>query len=474
MNRSKYIISFDSERLGYGKVTLNNPYGSGILQGVTAVLGENGSGKTTLGTILEKGRYAYGNRLTFSPANLKVKMLAFTDIHSLSGMEVTYYHQRMEATMNDYVPTVADIMKRRNAPPDWVERCESLGLKNIAEKKINYLSSGELRKLLIVNALLSNPDLLVLDNPYIGLDADSRKEFDAMIVQLRQQGVSTVMLLCDPEDIPPYTDNLIILQNRTISLPITSKKEIDCIKEQGKSNEDIDSLSIPFHANTPAAYSIAFEIKNGKVHYGDKQIFSDVNWKVNAGECWGLKGRNGSGKSLLLSLICADNPQAYSNDITLFDRKRGSGESIFDIKDKIGYVSPEMQLYFKSADSVREIVVQGKRNSLNRYRPSTEEERAEAMEWLRVLGIDHLSDRLFSDLSNGEQRLVLLARAFIKQPSLLVLDEPFHGLDAARKKRVKEIVNALVERNKSALIFVSHYDNEVPQCVNKFYDLSLK
>ena len=94
------------------------------------------------------------------------------------------------------------------------------------------------------------------------------------------------------------------------------------------------------------------------------------------------------------------------------------------------------------------------------------------MEWLRILGIDHLSDRLFSDLSNGEQRLVLLARAFIKQPSLLVLDEPFHGLDAARKKRVKEIVNALVERNKSALIFVTHYENEVPQCVNKFYNLS--
>ncbi|MDE5806806.1 MAG: ATP-binding cassette domain-containing protein, partial [Muribaculaceae bacterium] len=172
-----------------------------------------------------------------------------------------------------------------------------------------------------------------------------------------------------------------------------------------------------------------------------------------------------------LSLICADNPQAYSNDITLFDRRRGSGESIFEIKDRIGYVSPEMQLYFRSGDSVLEIVVQGKRNSLNRYRPSSEEERKEASEWLSLLGIDALKDRKFPELSGGEQRLVLLARAFIKQPELIVLDEPFHGLDSRRKSKVKAIINALAERNKSALIFVSHYEEEVPECVTNFFKL---
>lgn len=467
---SKYIISFDSPRLGYGKVELSNPNHSGIPAGITAVIGENGSGKTTLGTILEKGRYAYGNRLSYSPESLKVKMLAFSDIHSLSGMEATYYHQRMEATMNDYVPTVADIMTRKKAHPEWREKCEAIGLKSIAEKKINYLSSGELRKLLIVNALLDCPDLLVLDNPYIGLDAASRNEFDDSIQHLKEQGISFVLLLCDYNDIPSYTDSVIEMKDRIIQKPYPFNVKI---KER---NDPLPCLSfnpadIPSQTKEYPSHKITFEIRNGAIRYGDKQIFEGVNWKVASGECWSLSGRNGSGKSLLLSLICADNPQAYSNDITLFDRKRGSGESIFEIKDNIGYVSPEMQLYFKSEDAIKEIVVQGKRNSLNRYRPVTSDELEEAMAWLSMLDIDNLAERKFNTLSNGEQRLVLLARAFIKQPALLVLDEPFHGLDARRKKRVTEIINALAEKNKSALIFVTHYEDEIPSSVNHHFRL---
>ncbi len=179
-----------------------------------------------------------------------------------------------------------------------------------------------------------------------------------------------------------------------------------------------------------------------------------------------LTGSNGSGKSLLLSLICADNPQAYANDITLFDRKRGSGESIWEIKDAIGYVSPEMQLFFKSNSYIKEIIAQGLRNSLNKYLPLTDEEITETEIWMRILGISHLADRRFTELSTGEQRLVLVARAMIKQPALLVLDEPLHGLDARNKKRVIKIVNDLTERNGSSLIFVTHYENEIPDCVS--------
>lgn len=473
MEKEQYTVGFESDTLCYGKVQLRNPFGSGIPAGITVVCGENGSGKSALGLILEKGRYGFGNRLHFSPDTLKVKRLAFTDIHSLSGMEVTYYHQRMEATMNEYVPTVEEIMRRRNAPADWVDRCKEIGLKEVAQKKINYLSSGELRKLLIVNALLSQPDLLVLDNPYIGLDAASRAEFNASLVKLREKGVSTVMLLCDITEVPDFADNLIILADKEIGRPITDKDKIAAMRQEAE--EETAEADAPFSIvealHAVPDHEIAFEIRNGTARYGDKTIFSGVDWKVRCGECWCLQGRNGSGKSLLLSMICADNPQGYSNDITLFDRRRGSGESIFEIKDRIGFVSPEMQLYFKSADPVREIVVQGKRNSLNRYRPSTPEERTEAMEWLEVLGISHLADAFFSDLSSGEQRLVLLARAFIKHPDLLILDEPFHGLDRKRKSRVKRLIDFLVTRRATTLIFVSHYAEEIPSCVNHFFRL---
>ncbi|MDE5814034.1 MAG: ATP-binding cassette domain-containing protein, partial [Muribaculaceae bacterium] len=202
IDRKDFIISFDSERLGYGKVELSNPSGSGIPRGVTPVIGKNGSGKTTLGNILAKGRYAYGNRLGFSDGISRIKMITFTDIHSFTGIDVQYCHQRMEATANDYVLTVGEIFNKKLDSPVWHRYSEIFRLNNIETKKINYLSSGELRKLLIINALCENPDVLILDNPYIGLDAESRGDFDEAMKQLRDNGVSVVFLLCDPQDVP--------------------------------------------------------------------------------------------------------------------------------------------------------------------------------------------------------------------------------------------------------------------------------
>ncbi|MDE7419001.1 MAG: ATP-binding cassette domain-containing protein [Muribaculaceae bacterium] len=213
---------------------------------------------------------------------------------------------------------------------------------------------------------------------------------------------------------------------------------------------------------------VVFSIKDGHARYGDKTVFENFNWTIHRGECWALHGPNGSGKSLLLSMVCADNPQGYANDITLFDRRRGTGESIWEIKDAIGYVCPEMQLYFKSNDSVREIIIQGMRNSLNRYRKSTTEENEVADEWMKILEIGHLADRKFSELSSGEQRLVMVARALAKQPELMVLDEPLHGLDREHKKRIMSIISELAKKNGASLIFVSHYLEEVPECV-KFW-----
>lgn len=472
MTNNEYLISFDSPRLGYGKVVLMNPDHSGIPYGVTVVIGPNGSGKTTLGTILEKGRYAYGNRLGFSRDNMKVKMLSFTDIHSLSGMEVEYQSQRMEATMNDYVPTVAKILGDKIKTPLWNEMCRMLNLHDVADKKINYLSSGELRKLLIINALAEKPDILVLDNPYIGLDAASRDEFDTAMRSLRDNDTGVVMLLCDGADIPEYTDSVILVYDCRISAPITTKIAIDELRKTLPDSEIAEEILPERPVHKPLPHDIAFEIKKGHIKYGDREILRDIDWKIRRGERWVLTGPNGCGKSLLLSMVCADNPQGYANDITLFDRRRGSGESIWDIKDAIGYVSPEMQLFFKSASPVVDIIIQGMRTTLNRYRPSTPEETAEAEKWLRILDISHLADRKFHELSSGEQRLVLVARALIKQPELLILDEPLHGLDTVRKSLVKRIVDLLMERNGTSLIFVTHYTSEIPTCVTHRKTLS--
>ncbi len=475
IDRNDFIISFDSERLGYGKVSLDNSSKGGLCKGITAIVGNNGSGKTTLGNIIAKGRYAYGNRLGFSDSISRIRMLTFTDIHSFTGIDVQYYHQRMEATANEYVPTVGVIFNKKLNSPVWIKYSEVFHLNNIDFKKINYLSSGELRKLLIINALCDCPDLLILDNPYIGLDAESRSDFDEAIVQMRENDVSVAFLLCDAEDIPDYVDSIIEMNNCKIGFPITDKRDISLFLKHDRENSDYQEIQLPVKSS-PALYGtceVVFSIKDGHARYGDKTIFEKFNWTVRRGESWSLKGPNGSGKSLLLSMICADNPQGYANDITLFDRKRGSGESIWEIKDAIGYICPEMQLYFKSNDSVKEIIIQGMRNSLNRYRKSTIEEQAIADCWMKALEISHLYDRMFNDLSSGEQRIVLLARALAKQPELLVLDEPLHGLDRNHKTRIINIISQLIEKNGSSLIFVTHYAKELPKCIKHVKEIGI-
>lgn len=474
-----YVVGFESERLGYGRVVLDNSSSSGIVRGVTAVVGRNGSGKTTLGNVIAKGRYGYGNRLKFAEGVSIIKMLTFTDIHSFTGIDVQYYNQRMEATANDYVPSVGDIFRKKLESEEWVKYSKTFRLENIEEKKINYLSSGELRKLLIINALCDRPDLLILDNPYIGLDVASRRDFDEAMVMLRESGFSVVFLLCDPRDMPEYVDSVIEMEDCRIG-------EVRCLESGVKEGDGYIKPNTSNRANKPNGaksesffslperikprmfenYDVVFSIKDGHARYGDKTIFENFNWTVRRGECWSLHGPNGCGKSLLLSMVCADNPQGYANDITLFDRQRGTGESIWEIKDAIGYVCPEMQLYFKSNDSVKEIIIQGMRNSLNRYRLSTAQERDVADEWMRVLEISHLAERKFSELSSGEQRMVMVARALAKQPELMVLDEPLHGLDWENKRRIKMVITELAVRNDATLIFVSHYMSELPECVS--------
>lgn len=467
MNKADFLISFRSPRLGYGSVVLDNSSLLAIPEGVCVVLGDNGAGKSTLGLVMEKGRYAYGNRLEFARPDMKVRMLSFTDIYSLTGIDVVSHEQRLESTANEFVPTVAEVIGRLGGDEEWLRLCEAFALRDVMEKRINYLSSGELRKLLVINALCSAPDVLVLDNPYIGLDAWSRAELDAALKALPGRGVSVVMLLCDGGDIPAYADSVLLMADRRLERLVTDRAEIEALRSRPVVVAGDEGVEIPEREVRGDDFEVAFSIADGHIGYGGREIISGLDWTVRRGERWALTGPNGSGKSLLLSMICGDHPQAYANRITLFDRRRGSGESIWEIKDRIGYVCPEMQLYFRSPLTVVDVVAQGLRSALNRYAKITEAERGEAMTWLRLMGISHLRDRRFDELSSGEQRMVLLARTFIRQPQLLILDEPLHGLDAASKERVRRLVDRLADRNGSSLIFVSHYTDEIPAGVTR-------
>lgn len=465
---SDILVNLESDTLRFTGVTIANPHHVALHKGVTVLFGPNGAGKSTLARIIEQGWNFMTNRIT-SPAGSKpsVKVVEFSDIHTLSGAKAEYYQQRHEATMNDEIPTVADVFGERAASPRWQQLCARLRLRGVAAKRLNYLSSGELRKLLLVNTLLDRPDLLVLDNPYIGLDAPSRDLLDEAIADIAAEGTSVLLLISNPGEIPPCTREVITMASLTITgqSPWTGNRE--------PFHELLEAHTPPLHADLPPRltprrpFTTALAMRDVDVTYGTVPVIRSLSWTVNAGEQWALAGPNGAGKSVLLSLVYADNPQAYKNDITLFDRRRGTGESIWDIKDRIGYVSPEMHLYFRSAGSVAQVVAQGVRSSVGSFGTIAPEVAEEALRWLQVVGIDHLAARRYSTLSAGEQRLVLLARTFIKHADLLILDEPLHGLDAARKERVRAIIDLITRTEHSTLIYVTHFIGELPASINR-------
>ena len=466
MAKNDVLLTAVSEKLQYMGRAVRNPHQFSILRGnCYAFIGENGSGKTTLGKIIEKGWNICTNVIHGDKKSLTISNIEFSDIHSLTGSNVAYYQQRFEATQNDEIPTVEDIIKDRIPADKWNELCDRLSLRDILHKRVNFLSSGELRKFLIINLFSSIPDILIIDNPYIGLDAPSRDLFNELIRSITAEGTAVILLLCNTIDIPSYCDYILPMKDMVIGemkpAGEYSEEELNALFSQSGS---VDDMPIACDCGQ-VDFSTAIELDNCNVSYGKNVILRNVSWKVNAGEKWALLGANGSGKSTLLSLVYADNPQSYRNDITLFDHRRGSGESIWDIKRRIGYISPEMHLYFNDAADLLTVVATGFFDNVGCFRRPNDEQKAVAMQWLKAMGIEKLATRRFPTLSSGEQRLALIARTLLKNAPLLILDEPLHGLDMAKKTLVAKAIKRIAEQPGMSLIYVTHYAHEIPACI---------
>ncbi|MDU1891583.1 MAG: ATP-binding cassette domain-containing protein [Dysgonomonas sp.] len=441
-----------------------------------AIIGRNGSGKTLLTDILT-GKYALkSGEIICNDENNKpqmissvVKSVAFRDIYSIIDTQNSYYQQRWNKGDEHEVPLVKDLITK--ADQNWLNSLiEWFGIEDLLNKEVNMLSSGELRKFLIIRSLLSRPRILILDNPFIGLDAASRDTLNNLLKQLSElEKLQIILVLSNPDDIPDLVTKILPIQNKEILPPILYseyKEKPSVINDLFQDNmiENFDHLKLN-KKNTPS-FDKAAILKNIHIKYGQRTILKNLNWEIVKGEKWTLLGANGSGKSTLLSLICGDNPQAYANDITLFDRKRGSGESIWDIKERIGYISPEMHLYYLKNVKCLDVVGSGFFDTIGLYRKCNKDQESIALEWMKLFRVDHLKDISFLQISSGEQRLILLARVFVKNPDLLILDEPLHGLDIVNKKRVKKIIEDFCDTNKS-LIYVTHYENEIPSVVDK-------
>ena len=441
-----------------------------------AIVGPNGGGKTLLTDIL-LGKYALkcgevvckGNAGNTIPASSVVKCVAFRDIYGIIDTQNSYYQQRWNKGDEQDVPLVKDLVLKADSL--WLDTLvEWFGIGELMGKEVNMLSSGELRKFLIVRSLLSKPRILILDNPFIGLDTASRIVLNELLVRLSELDLQIVLVLSNPADILEMITNVLSIKDKTIRSSLTrqdfinDKLAIDSLFQDA----EIDCFDVLTgnKSDNKLVFNNAAVLKNIHIKYGSRTILKDLNWVIKNGEKWALLGVNGSGKSTLLSLICGDNPQAYANDITLFDQKRGTGESIWDIKKRIGYISPEMHLYYLKNVKCIDVVGSGFFDTIGLYRKCNSEQEEIALQWMQLFRIEHLKDMSFLNISSGEQRLVLLARVFVKNPDLLILDEPLHGLDIVNKRRVKAIIERFCGKGKS-LIYVTHYENEIPDVVDK-------
>jgi len=434
---------------------------------ITAITGPNGSGKTL-----------YVDQLRKTLASDRVRYIAFSDSYG-PNVDTQYYLQLRwnQHDIDHETPTVGELLERayQMCGADTAERRRQrdelyalFGLDGLQDKYIITLSSGELRKFLLAKTLFANPALLILDNPFIGLDVQTRDLLRRLLLQLAtERAISIMLVLSKDDDIPPYVTEVTELREGKALPPCT-------LQEYTARRQPLPPHVLPtarrdalVSLRTATAYSCrrVVDMHHVTIRYGERTILNDLSWTVLNGQRWALTGQNGSGKSTLLSLVCADNPQSYACDITLFDRPRGSGESIWDIKRHIGYVSPEMHRSYKRNLPAIRIVASGLMDSIGLYAVPNADDYVRCRWWLDMFGIADLADRPFLQLSSGEQRLVLLARAFVKDPQLLILDEPLHGLDLSNRRRVKDIIETFCQRADKTLIMVTHYEEELPSCI---------
>ena len=439
-----------------------------------AIVGPVGSGKTTLAKALSGRLFRTGSVYFKSRTNrVHPSILLVEQQHHFknrSNMQDFYLQQRFNSADAGDAYTIREELSNEDEElvAYWLG---FFMLGHLIDKPLVTLSNGENKRLQLVKSVLRDPDWLILDNPFLGLDVEGREILSTCLEKLRENSVQFI-LINSPAALPACVNRVMYLEEGRVTWdgPVSAYESFRRVDKFVFNHTVMDDLIKS--AQVYETFQQAVHMNDVTIAYGEKVILSGIHWEVNSGARWALSGPNGAGKSTLLSLITADNPQAYSQDIILFDRKRGTGESIWDIKKRIGYVSPELHVYFREPANVFNVVGSGLFDTLGVYKKISEDQHKRIALWLGVFGISHLSQRMFQQISTGEQRMVLLARALVKNPPLLILDEPCQGLDEEQIHRVKEILNYICSNSQTTLIYVSHYASDIPDCVNQYFKLA--
>ena len=466
-----------------------------------AVIGPNGSGKSLLADAicrrvpLVRGQIRFffdgaGGDARSYPEPGEILRISAKARQQLLRRFAGYYQARWQSIEGEDVPTVAELLSKKGieqylpqeTEPVWISQdtyrqrradaVELLGISHLLDRKIIHVSNGEVCKVLIARALIRAPKLLIFDDPFSGLDTASRDMLRNIIEQLFAAGNFQVLLITSRGDeILEGVTHLLCVHDNSVTAqgPKRTILRTPFVRQfltASKQTSAGEHLRFPGNSEKPASeYDTLVEMKDTSVTYNGTPVLRNINWKMKQGEHWAVVGHNGAGKTTLLSLILGDNPQVYANQITLFDKKRGSGESIWDIKRRIGCVSPELQLYYDRNITCRQVVCSGFFDSVGLYRACSRDQEQLVDRWLSALDIEDLGERPFRSLSAGQKRMALLARALVKNPALLVLDEPCQGLDAEHRLHIIKLLDQLCRQTPASIIFVTHHFREMPGAV---------
>ena len=389
-------------------------------------------------------------------------------IRNKAGLQNFYYQQRFNsADVNDTITVgsyLQSIPTTRKGPWTLEKVAQLLRLHHLLDASLLMLSNGETRRLSLAAGLLRQPLLYLMDQPLTGLDQESRAAFGDFLAACIQANIH-VLLTTTSSEIPPQITHIAYLKDSGV-LQTWERKLFDPQTTPVQvSSWDLAPI-LPTLDFYPVYSGPVVSLEEVSIRYGETLILDRLNWNIQSGERWRLRAKNGSGKSTLISLLIGENPQAYSQNFSLFGKKRGSGESIWELKKPIGFVAPELSRYFPRNQSLRKVILSGLFDTLGLFKSVTTEQEALARTWMEAFQLQDLAEKYLYELSLAQQRWALLARALIKKPQLLILDEASQGLDEQQRVLFRNTLQDLLTRIPTAVIYVSHYEEDVPPCVN--------
>ncbi len=324
---------------------------------------------------------------------------------------------------------------------------EYSGIDDTKKQTLRSMSSGEQKKVLLKHLISLKPDVLILDNVFDNLDAATQQSLKDDLKIIAEHS-SIIQLLHRKRDALDFIET---------KVTATAKGEIISYTETTELSDDhfYQAIPAPLHTYDLSSNELV-RFTNVSVSYEGRQVLQNINWSIYKGEFWQLKGPNGSGKTTMLTMITGDNVKGYGQELFLFGRKKGTGESVWDIKSKVGYLTPSMTDLFSTRHTLEQMIMSGYVDQIGLYSIPSDMQQRSAHEWLQLLQLEQKAKQPFCNLSPGEQRMALVARAMVKHPPVLILDEPLTGLDDHNAEKVIQLINKIAAESSSAILYVSH------------------